>query len=81
MTGQDAAQVAKKFNETLDLTGVVLTKADGDARGGAALSVRQVTGKPIKFIGTGEGVDALELFQFGSNRWSDPGDGRRNVAD
>jgi signal recognition particle subunit SRP54 len=62
MTGQDAAQVAKQFNETLDLTGVVLTKADGDARGGAALSVRQVTGKPIKFIGTGEGVDALELF-------------------
>ena len=62
MTGQDAAQVAKQFNETLDLTGVVLTKADGDARGGAALSVRQVTGKPIKFIGTGEGVEALELF-------------------
>ena len=62
MTGQDAAQVAKQFNRPLDLTGVVLTKADGDARGGAALSVRQVTGKPIKFIGTGEGVDALELF-------------------
>ena len=75
MTGQDAAQVAKQFNETLDLTGVVLTKADGDARGGAALSVRQVTGKPIKFIGTGEGVDALELFHrieslVGSWEWA-----------
>ncbi|MEK9893041.1 MAG: signal recognition particle protein [Pseudomonadales bacterium] len=62
MTGQDAAQVAKQFSETLNLTGVVLTKADGDARGGAALSVRQITGKPIKFIGSGEGVEALELF-------------------
>ena len=62
MTGQDAAQVAKQFSQTLNLTGVVLTKADGDARGGAALSVRQITGKPIKFIGSGESVEALELF-------------------
>ncbi len=62
MTGQDAVNTAKAFNETLPLTGVVLTKADGDARGGAALSVRQVTGKPIKFVGVGEKTDALEAF-------------------
>ncbi|MGR9090483.1 MAG: signal recognition particle protein [Gammaproteobacteria bacterium] len=62
MTGQDAVNTAKIFNETLPLTGVVLTKADGDARGGAALSVRQVTGKPIKFVGVGEKTDALEAF-------------------
>lgn len=62
MTGQDAVNTAKVFNETLPLTGVVLTKADGDARGGAALSVRQVTGKPIKFVGVGEKTDALEAF-------------------
>ncbi|MDF1643168.1 MAG: signal recognition particle protein [Pseudomonadales bacterium] len=62
MTGQDAANTAKAFNEALPLTGVVLTKADGDARGGAALSVRQITGKPIKFIGMGEKIDALEPF-------------------
>ncbi|NQZ29830.1 MAG: signal recognition particle protein [Oceanospirillaceae bacterium] len=62
MTGQDAANTAKAFGEILPLTGVILTKADGDARGGAALSVRQITGKPIKFIGTGEKVDALEPF-------------------
>ena len=62
MTGQDAAVTAKAFNDALPLTGVVLTKADGDARGGAALSVRYVTGKPIKFIGMGEKVDALEPF-------------------
>jgi signal recognition particle subunit SRP54 len=63
MAGQDAINAAKAFNEALSLTGVILTKADGDARGGAALSVRQVTGKPILFIGTGEKSDALELFQ------------------
>ena len=63
MAGQDAVNAAKAFNEALDITGIVLTKADGDARGGAALSVRQVTGKPILFIGTGEKSDALELFQ------------------
>ena len=63
MAGQDAVNSAKAFNDALSLTGVILTKADGDARGGAALSVRQVTGKPILFIGTGEKSDALELFQ------------------
>ena len=62
MTGQDAAKTASAFNEALPLTGVILTKADGDARGGAALSIRQITGKPIKFIGVGEKVDALEPF-------------------
>src|ERR1700680_562866 len=63
MAGQDAVNAAKAFNDALSLTGVILTKADGDARGGAALSVRQVTGKPILFVGTGEKSDALELFQ------------------
>ena len=62
MTGQDAVNVAKSFNELLDITGVILTKLDGDTRGGAALSVRAVTGKPIKFIGTGEKLDNLETF-------------------
>ncbi|MCH8532540.1 MAG: signal recognition particle protein [Saccharospirillum sp.] len=62
MTGQDAANTAKAFNEALSLTGVVLSKADGDARGGAALSVRHITGKPIKFLGIGEKTDALETF-------------------
>ena len=62
MTGQDAANTAKAFNDVLNLTGVVLAKADGDARGGAALSVRAITGKPIKFIGMGEKTDALEPF-------------------
>jgi signal recognition particle subunit SRP54 len=62
MTGQDAANTARAFNDALPLTGVVLTKADGDARGGAALSVRHITGKPIKFIGVGEKTDALEPF-------------------
>jgi len=62
MTGQDAANTAKAFNDVLPLTGVILTKADGDARGGAALSVRHITGKPIKFIGTGEQIESLEPF-------------------
>src|SRR3990172_7961470 len=62
MQGQDAVNVAKAFSEALPLTGVVLTKLDGDARGGAALSVRQVTGKPIKFAGVGEKLSALEAF-------------------
>lgn len=62
MIGQDAVTVAKTFNELLDITGVILTKLDGDTRGGAALSVRQVTGKPIKFIGIGEKLDAIEPF-------------------
>lgn len=62
MTGQDAANTAKAFNDALDLTGVVLTKTDGDARGGAALSIRHITGKPIKFLGIGEKTAALEPF-------------------
>ena len=62
MTGQDAAKVAKSFNEALSLTGVILTKTDGDARGGAALSMRILTGKPIKFLGVGEKIDALSTF-------------------
>lgn len=62
MTGQDAAVTAKAFNDALALTGVILTKTDGDARGGAALSIRQITGKPIKFLGAGEKIDALEPF-------------------
>lgn len=62
MLGQDAVNVAKTFNDMLDITGVVLTKLDGDTRGGAALSVRHVTGKPIKFVGMGEKMDAIEPF-------------------
>jgi signal recognition particle subunit SRP54 len=62
MTGQDAANTAKAFNDALPLTGVILTKTDGDARGGAALSVRHITGKPIKFLGIGEKIDGLEAF-------------------
>ncbi|NNC23218.1 signal recognition particle protein [Salinisphaera sp. USBA-960] len=62
MTGQDAANTARAFGDALPLTGVVLTKVDGDARGGAALSARQITGRPIKFMGTGEKLDALEPF-------------------
>ena len=63
MAGQDAVNAARAFGAALDLTGVVLTKADGDARGGAALSVRQVTGQPILFVGVGEKPEALEAFQ------------------
>ena len=62
MTGQDAVNTSKAFNEALALTGIILTKTDGDARGGAALSIREVTGKPIKFLGIGEKMDALEAF-------------------
>ncbi|MFL2998633.1 MAG: signal recognition particle protein [Candidatus Neomarinimicrobiota bacterium] len=62
MTGQDAISSAESFNEVLDITGVILTKMDGDSRGGAAVSIREVTGKPIKFIGTSEKVEGLELF-------------------
>ncbi|OGO91682.1 MAG: signal recognition particle protein [Coxiella sp. RIFCSPHIGHO2_12_FULL_42_15] len=62
MAGQDAANVAKTFNDTLALTGIILTKTDGDARGGAALSMRMMTQKPIKFVGVGEKIDALEIF-------------------
>lgn len=62
MTGQDAVTMAQTFNQSLDIDGVILTKMEGDARGGAALSIKAVTGKPIKFIGVGEKIDALELF-------------------
>lgn len=62
MTGQDAVNISKSFNEKIGLDGIILTKMDGDARGGAALSIRSVTGKPIKFIGTGEKIDMLEPF-------------------
>ena len=76
MTGQDAAVTAKHFGEALPLTGVVLTKTDGDARGGAALSVRYITGKPIKFIGVGEKPDGLDVFhpERVANRILDMGD-------
>ena len=62
MTGQDAVNTAREFNERLDFNGVVLTKLDGDTRGGAALSIRTVVNKPIKFVGTGEKLDAIDLF-------------------
>ena len=62
MTGQDAVNTAKEFNDRLDFDGVVLTKLDGDTRGGAALSIRTVVTKPIKFIGTGEKMDAIDVF-------------------
>src|SRR5699024_7842055 len=62
MTGQDAVNVAESFNEQLDISGVVLTKLDGDTRGGAALSIKAVTGKPIKFAGMGEKLDEVEPF-------------------
>ncbi len=69
MTGQDAVNTAKEFNERLDFTGVILTKLDGDTRGGAALSIRSVVNKPIKFIGTGEKMEAIDLFH--PNRMAD----------
>lgn len=62
MTGQDAVTVADQFNKDLEISGVVLTKMEGDARGGAALSIKHITGKPIKFVGIGEGLDAIEVF-------------------
>lgn len=62
MTGQDAVNTAKEFNDRLDYTGIIMTKLDGDTRGGAAVSIRSVVGKPIKFIGTGEKMDAIDLF-------------------
>ncbi|MFO8056495.1 MAG: signal recognition particle protein [bacterium] len=76
MTGQDAVGVAEAFNEAVDLSGVVLTKLDGDARGGAALSIKAVTGKPVKLVGTGENYDALEPFHPDriANRILDMGD-------
>lgn len=76
MTGQDAVNTAKGFNEAIGITGVVLTKFDGDARGGAALSMRMTTGAPIKFVGVGEKVDAIEVFHPGrlAGRILDMGD-------
>ena len=62
MTGQDAVNTAKAFNDILDFEGVILTKLDGDTRGGAALSIKSVVNKPIKFIGTGEKMDAIDVF-------------------
>jgi signal recognition particle subunit SRP54 len=62
MTGQDAVKIAEEFNNNIGLTGLILTKMDGDARGGAALSIRYMTGVPIRYIGTGEKMDALEIF-------------------
>ena len=69
MTGQDAVNTAKEFNDRLDFDGVILTKLDGDTRGGAALSIRSVVTKPIKFVGTGEKMDALDVFH--PNRMAD----------
>ena len=63
MIGQDAVNTAETFNKRLDVTGFIMTKLDGDARGGAALSIKQVTGKPIKFLGMGEGLENLEGFR------------------
>lgn len=62
MTGQDAVNTAKTFNDKLDFDGVILTKLDGDTRGGAALSIKSIVNKPIKFVGTGEKMDALDVF-------------------
>jgi signal recognition particle subunit SRP54 len=62
MTGQDAVNTAKAFNEKINFDGVVLTKLDGDTRGGAALSIKAIVSKPIKFVGTGEKMDALDVF-------------------
>jgi len=80
MQGQDAVNVARAFGEALPLTGVVLTKLDGDARGGAALSVHQVTGKPIKFAGVGEKLNGLESLPPGAHGLAHSGHGRRAVA-
>jgi signal recognition particle subunit SRP54 len=76
MTGQDAVATARTFNEKIGITGIILTRVDGDARGGAALSMRAITGKPIKFIGVGEQMDALQAFDAGriAGRILDMGD-------
>ncbi len=76
MTGQDAVNIAKAFDDALDIGGVVLTKMDGDARGGAAISIKAVTGKPIKFIGVGEKLTDLESFHPGSDGFPYSGNGR-----
>ena len=80
LTGQDAVNLAKSFNERLDLTGIVLTRIDGDGRGGAALSMRAVTGKPIKLIGTGEKLDAHRGFLSAAHRRPHSRHGRHHFA-
>ena len=80
LTGQDAVNLARSFDERVGLTGIVLTRVDGDGRGGAALSMRAVTGKPIKLIGTGERMDALEDFDPGADRRPHPRHGRHRLA-
>jgi signal recognition particle subunit SRP54 len=79
MTGQDAVNTAKVFNDRLDFTGVVLTKLDGDTRGGAALSIKSVVNKPIKFIGTGEKMEAIDVFHPDRMASRYPGHGRRSI--
>ncbi len=81
MTGQDAVNVAQSFNDTLGIDGVILTKLDGDTRGGAALSVRAVTGKPIKFAGIGEKLEDLEVFHPPPYGLAHPRHGRRAQPD
>ena len=80
LTGQDAVNLARSFDERVGLTGIVLTRVDGDGRGGAALSMRAVTGKPIKLIGTGEKMDALENLRSGAHRRPHPRHGRHRLA-
>ena len=76
MIGQEAVNIAKGFHEAIPLTGLILTKMDGDSRGGAAISIRSVTGVPIKFLGTGENLDAIESLRPGTPVFPHPGDGR-----
>ena len=80
LTGQDAVNLARAFDERVGLTGIVLTRVDGDGRGGAALSMRAVTGKPIKLLGTGERMDALEDFYPAAHRRPHPRHGRHHHA-
>ena len=80
LTGQDAVNIARSFNERVGVTGIILTRADGDQRGGAALSMRAVTGAPIKFLGTGEKLDALEAFHPAAHRLAHSRHGRRRHA-
>jgi signal recognition particle subunit SRP54 len=80
LTGQDAVNTRASFDERVGMTGIVLTRMDGDGRGGAALAMRAVTGKPIKLIGTGEKVDALEEFHPAAHRRPHPGHGRHRLA-
>ncbi len=81
MTGQDAVRSADEFHKRLGITGVILTKMDGDARGGAALSIRSITGQPLKFVGVGEKTDALEAFLSRPRGFTNPRNGRCVVAD